>query len=91
MQFVTNLDSKFLLLTPQAYSLQLVIRVISAKSRRLLLFLRDLIRSLPVRSTFGLPIFVAASPAASFSTTLRSARNNSYALDVFVLEMAFAL
>jgi len=31
MQFVTNLDSKFLLLTPQAYSLQLVIRVMSSE------------------------------------------------------------
>jgi hypothetical protein len=28
----------------------------------------DLIGSLPVRATFGLPIHVAASPAASFST-----------------------
>jgi hypothetical protein len=32
--------------------------------------LRDLIRSLPVRSASGLPIYVAASPAAPFSTLL---------------------
>ena len=31
---------------------------------------RDLIRSLPVRSAFGLPVHVAASPAAPFSTSL---------------------
>jgi hypothetical protein len=33
-------------------------------------FARDLIRSRPVLSTFGLPVYVAASPAAPFSTTL---------------------
>ncbi len=32
--------------------------------------IRDLIRSLPVRSAFGLPVYVAASPAVSFSTSL---------------------
>jgi hypothetical protein len=31
---------------------------------------RDLIRSLPVRSTSGLPVHVAASPAAPFSNSL---------------------
>ena len=31
---------------------------------------RDLIRSLPVRSACGLPVHVAASPAAPFSTEL---------------------
>src|SRR5438552_3381422 len=31
---------------------------------------RDLTRSLPVRSTFGLPVYVVASPAAPFSTPL---------------------
>jgi hypothetical protein len=30
--------------------------------------MRDLIRSLPVRSAFGLPVYVAASQAAPFST-----------------------
>src|SRR5437667_4008734 len=59
-----------------------------ANSRRLRIFLRDLIRSLPVRSTFGLPVYVAASPAASFSTSLRM---RDYPLDRFVLEVAFAL
>src|SRR5205809_6587757 len=39
---------------------------------------RDLIRSLPVRSTSGLPVYVAASPAAPFSTTLRVARNDNH-------------
>jgi hypothetical protein len=38
---------------------------------------RDLIRSLPVRSTFGLPVYVTASPAIPFSTSLRFARNDS--------------
>src|SRR6266581_9813173 len=38
----------------------------------------DLIRSLPVRSTSGLPVYVAASPAAPFSTTLRFARNDNH-------------
>jgi len=33
-------------------------------------FSRDLIRSLPVRSATGLPVHVAASPTAPFSTTL---------------------
>jgi len=37
---------------------------------------RDLIRALPVRSTSGLPVYVAASPAAPFSTLLRFARND---------------
>ena len=32
--------------------------------------MKDLIRSLPVRSAFGLPVDVAASPAAPFSTSL---------------------
>ena len=31
---------------------------------------KDLIRSLPVRSASGLPVHVAASPAAPFSTNL---------------------
>jgi hypothetical protein len=31
---------------------------------------RDLIRSLPVGSAFGLPVHVAASPATPFSTAL---------------------
>jgi hypothetical protein len=39
---------------------------------------RDLIRSLPVRSTSGLPVYVAASPAAPFSTALRSARIDNH-------------
>src|SRR5438552_15633658 len=38
---------------------------------------RDLIRSLPVRSTSGLPVYVASSPAAPFSTSLRFARNDN--------------
>ena len=37
---------------------------------------RDLIRSLPVRSAFGLSVHVAASRAAPFSTALRYARND---------------
>jgi 23S rRNA (cytosine1962-C5)-methyltransferase len=37
---------------------------------------RDLIRSLSVRSASGLPLYVAASRAAPFSTTLCSARND---------------
>jgi hypothetical protein len=45
---------------------------------------RDLIRSLPVRSTFGLPVYVAASPAAPFSTPLRFARNDKIGLAVKV-------
>src|SRR4029078_1728445 len=32
---------------------------------------RDLIRSFPIRSTWGLPVNVPASPAAPFSTLLR--------------------
>ena len=40
---------------------------------------RDLIRSLPVRSASGLPVYVAASPSAPFSTALRSARNDKLA------------
>jgi hypothetical protein len=32
--------------------------------------MRDLIRSLPVRSAFGLPVYVAASQAAPFSPSL---------------------
>src|SRR5206468_10813095 len=36
----------------------------------LLLKSRDLVRSLPIRSTSGLPVYVAASPAAPFSTPL---------------------
>jgi hypothetical protein len=35
---------------------------------------RDLMRSLPVRSTSGLPVYVAASPAAPFSTSLGMTR-----------------
>src|SRR5882757_2423878 len=35
---------------------------------------RDLIRSLPVRSASGLPVHVAASPAAPFSTSLGMTR-----------------
>ena len=31
---------------------------------------RDLIRSLPVRSASGLPVYLAASPAARFSTSV---------------------
>src|SRR5260370_35162605 len=42
----------------------------------LILIARDLIRSLLVRSASGLPVHVAASPAAPFSTPLRSARND---------------
>src|SRR6266850_263064 len=42
----------------------------------LILTARDLIRSLLVRSASGLPVHVAASPAAPFSTPLRSARND---------------
>src|SRR5438093_10910935 len=38
---------------------------------------KDLIRSLPVRSTSGLPVYVASSPAAPFSTSLRFARNDN--------------
>ena len=38
---------------------------------------RDLIRSLPARSACGLPVDVAASLAAPFSTLLRSARNDA--------------
>ncbi len=34
------------------------------------MIMRDLIRSLPVRSAFGLPVYVSASPAAPFSTTI---------------------
>ena len=34
---------------------------------------RDLIRSLPVRSAAGPPVYVAASPTASFSTAFRRA------------------
>src|SRR4029450_4833032 len=49
-----------------------------AKSRHLSLNSRDLIRSLPVRSTFGLPVYLAASQAAPFSTALRSARNDNH-------------
>jgi 23S rRNA (cytosine1962-C5)-methyltransferase len=40
------------------------------------LILRDLIRSLPVRSASGLPVYVAASQTAPFSTTLCSAWND---------------
>ena len=43
---------------------------------------RDLIRSLPVRSTSGLPVYVAASPAAPFSTTLRFARNDNHVVSI---------
>jgi hypothetical protein len=35
-----------------------------------------LIRSLPVRSASGLPVYVAAAQAAPFSTALRYARND---------------
>src|SRR5262245_42802775 len=38
---------------------------------------RDLICSLPVRYASSLPVDVAASPAAPFSTSLRFARNDS--------------
>ena len=41
-----------------------------AKSRHLSNCLGDLIRSLPVRSTSGLPVYVAASLTAPFSTSL---------------------
>jgi hypothetical protein len=41
---------------------------------------RDLIRSLAVRSASGLPVHVAASPAAPFSTSLRLTRNAMLAL-----------
>jgi hypothetical protein len=41
---------------------------------------RDLIRSLAIRSVSGLPVHVAASPAAPFSTSLRFARNDMLAL-----------
>jgi len=43
---------------------------------------RDLIRSLPVRSAFSLPVDVAASPAAPFSTSLRFARNDKRLLQI---------
>jgi hypothetical protein len=42
----------------------------------LILIARDLIRSLPVRSASDLPVYVAASRAAPFSTALRFARND---------------
>ena len=43
---------------------------------RHLWILRDSIRSLPVRLASGLPVYVAASQAAPFSTTFCSARND---------------
>src|SRR6058998_1587220 len=36
---------------------------------------RDLIRSLPVRSAYGLPVDVAASPAVPFSTSLEMTKD----------------
>jgi uncharacterized protein len=44
--------------------------------------MRDLIRSLPVRSAFGLPVDVAASQAASFSTSLGMTRTVRLASDI---------
>jgi hypothetical protein len=44
----------------------------------------DLIRSLPVRSASGLPVYVVASPAALFSTALRSARNDNGRRERFI-------
>jgi hypothetical protein len=41
---------------------------------------QDFIRSLAVRLAFGLPVHVAASPAAPFSTSLRFGRNDWLAL-----------
>jgi hypothetical protein len=41
-----------------------------------------LICSLPVHSAFGLPVYVAASPAAPFSTPLRVARNDKLLLQI---------
>ena len=38
----------------------------------------DLIRSLPACSASSLPVHVAPAPAAPFSTTLFSARNDIY-------------
>src|SRR6266481_10050970 len=43
---------------------------------------RDLICSLPVHSASGLPVYVAASPAAPFSTPLRFARNDKLLLQI---------
>src|SRR6201981_192003 len=44
--------------------------------------MRDLIRSRPVRSAFGLPVDVAASQAASFSTSLKMTRTVRLASDL---------
>jgi hypothetical protein len=52
---------------------------------------RHLIRSLPVRSASGLPVYVAASPAAPFSTALRSARNDNGLEDAFELRHSFVI
>src|SRR6266478_1154428 len=46
------------------------------------LIARDLIRSLPARSTAGLPVYVTASPAAPFSTPLRFARNDTLLVQI---------
>jgi hypothetical protein len=40
--------------------------------------IRDLIRLLPVRSASGLSVYVAASPAAPFSTSLGMTNNNRH-------------
>ena len=46
------------------------------------LIARDLIRSLPARSTAGLPVYVTASPAAPFSTPLRFAGNDKLLVQI---------
>src|SRR4029453_10901025 len=51
------------------YSRKIVVSISGTRSEKPLLnILRDLIRSLPVRSASGLPVHVAAFPAAPFST-----------------------
>jgi hypothetical protein len=46
---------------------------------------RDLIRSLPVRSASGLPVYVAASQPLHSATSLRSARNDNYPISAAAL------
>ena len=47
--------------------------------------MRDFIRSLPVRSAFGLPIYVADSLAATFSTTPRVVKAGKFVVKITVL------
>jgi ketosteroid isomerase-like protein len=52
--------------------------MLSVASAKFIGSLRGLIRSLPVRSTSGLPVDAAASRAAPFSTPLCSARDDNH-------------